>query len=370
LFLVLGIFSPAGWVGCYFGYKQWQVAKTQLAQADLQKQQPQESPSPQPSRDVAAMTTLIVLCFISSTTSVGSLVFAFYCSRRVRRLRLENDSLSQLLTKYDAASSKLKIHSAFYGTGPLDDVDVVERLRHYKPSGLIILVDNNTLGCDPAPNRPKRLRVAYSYLNDATWEIYRPEYSRLVLPEDKEFIERTAAEYERECDRKIAEYSEALKIEQARQAKSFLEIQDLKNNPKRLLGAVVDGRKQIEVVGVLKEYAKQAERLKELLEKVWHLYNNDRTADPLLYPLALSTMPDEIKEWRHKELWRFRSLYREHLNALQATVPEVRTDLILLGFPCDVPYLEVRKGLENHVRFLGEEADQRLRSFLGAKVEI
>lgn len=94
------------------------------------------------------------------------------------------------------SEAKLKIHSAVYGTGPHDDVDVKNRVHLAATDALVVSVDNNTLGCDPAPGRTKRLKVNYSYGNDAVWTAERWEYSRMILPEDKQFVERTAAEYE------------------------------------------------------------------------------------------------------------------------------------------------------------------------------
>ena len=80
--------------------------------------------------------------------------------------------------------SKLKIISAFYGTGPVTDIDVTEVLRNHVKDGLIVLVTNELFGSDPAPNQPKRLQVEYSYGNYAVSVVSRPESTRLVLPED------------------------------------------------------------------------------------------------------------------------------------------------------------------------------------------
>jgi hypothetical protein len=82
---------------------------------------------------------------------------------------------------------KLVIHSAYYGTGPENDQDVIEAIKQLPVDGLVIPVDNNALQCDPAPNRPgKRLRVKYSYGNDKVYEVSMFENSRMVLPEKYE----------------------------------------------------------------------------------------------------------------------------------------------------------------------------------------
>lgn len=81
-------------------------------------------------------------------------------------------------------NSKLIIHSALYGNGPTNDRNVTDRLESAARDALVIPVDNNFLGCDPAPNQEKRLLVEYSYGNQTKFTVSQPEYSRLVLPED------------------------------------------------------------------------------------------------------------------------------------------------------------------------------------------
>ena len=89
------------------------------------------------------------------------------------------------------APSKLVIHSAYYGNSLITDRDVTARLKELARDGLVISVNNNELGCDPAPNQPpaKRLRVKYSYGNDSVFEVTRPEHSRMVLPEDEQGLD-------------------------------------------------------------------------------------------------------------------------------------------------------------------------------------
>lgn len=80
--------------------------------------------------------------------------------------------------------SKLKIHSAVYGTGPENDVDVADVLRQKIGDGLVLDVVNDSFpGDDPAHKETKRLAVEYSW-SGARFKTERPEYSRLVLPED------------------------------------------------------------------------------------------------------------------------------------------------------------------------------------------
>jgi len=112
----------------------------------------------------------------------SAVVFALfvYVGNRYQR----RDIAADVPVKPTPLSPKLLIHSAFYGTGEFDDQEVTERLQAAARDAMVIPVNNNFLGCDPAPNRPKRLRVEYSYGTPAKFEISRPEHSRIVLPED------------------------------------------------------------------------------------------------------------------------------------------------------------------------------------------
>ena len=84
--------------------------------------------------------------------------------------------------------SELVIHSAYYGNSPDREESVIEVLNQLPKDALAISVNNNVLNCDPAPSIPpkKRLRVRYSYGNDAVFETSCIEGERLVLPENTE----------------------------------------------------------------------------------------------------------------------------------------------------------------------------------------
>jgi hypothetical protein len=88
---------------------------------------------------------------------------------------------------------RLVIHSAVYGTGAFDEVSVAHRLNAATRDALVIPVDNNLVDRDPAPMKPKRLLVEYSYGGPSLLRVSRAEGGRLVLPEDSE-IQRLAAE--------------------------------------------------------------------------------------------------------------------------------------------------------------------------------
>lgn len=47
---------------------------------------------------------------------------------------------------------KLRIISAVYGTGPVNDMDVTKVLCRHRREGLVTLVTNDLFGHDPAPN--------------------------------------------------------------------------------------------------------------------------------------------------------------------------------------------------------------------------
>jgi hypothetical protein len=91
------------------------------------------------------------------------------------------------------SAGKLKIHSAVYGTGEMNDVSVLDAIKSIPSDGLVIPVDNNLVKGrdDPAPMQPKRLVVEYSYGQSPKRTVHRSESrpgapARLVLPEDSE----------------------------------------------------------------------------------------------------------------------------------------------------------------------------------------
>lgn len=81
---------------------------------------------------------------------------------------------------------RLQIYSAFYGTGSDNDRDVTRILQEAAKDALAFQVENNSFGVDPAPMRPKRLEVEYSYGNRSVRKVARQEGTLLVLPEDSE----------------------------------------------------------------------------------------------------------------------------------------------------------------------------------------
>ena len=129
-------------------------------------------------------------------------------SRRYAASVAEEESLRERLAELQAKEasvtpSKLSIHSAFYGLGDSNDLDVTETLRSMIPvDALAVRINNNLIvGCaDPAPNQRKTLTVAYSYGNDKNIQFSRPEFSLLVLPRDRELIEETAGAYQKQID--------------------------------------------------------------------------------------------------------------------------------------------------------------------------
>jgi hypothetical protein len=104
------------------------------------------------------------------------------------------------------SQADLKIHSAFYGIGNPNDIDVTKILHEAPRNALSVWVGNNLIPgiADPAPNKVKRLSVSYSFGALQAQQCIRSEHHQLVLPEDLGFIERTAAEYER---KRIADLS-------------------------------------------------------------------------------------------------------------------------------------------------------------------
>lgn len=93
-----------------------------------------------------------------------------------------------------ARRASLIIHSAVYGTGPENDIDVRDVFENtVSGDALVIAVNNDVLcgpGKDPAFGKVKRLEIEYSYDGQvAKKRASRPEHSRLVLPEDTYLLE-------------------------------------------------------------------------------------------------------------------------------------------------------------------------------------
>jgi hypothetical protein len=99
--------------------------------------------------------------------------------------------------------NKLMIHSAVYGTGPIDDMVVTHNLRTAVRDALVVPVDNNLVPRDPAIGKVKRLAVEYSYGNPSIQQASRLEGERLVLPEDSE-IQQLRGEVEQLKNTKAA----------------------------------------------------------------------------------------------------------------------------------------------------------------------
>ena len=91
-------------------------------------------------------------------------------------------------TASPSVSSKLIIHSALYGSWHFDDVSVTYKLNGLTKDALVIPVNNNLVDRDPAPNKPKRIQVEYSYGNSSRHIVVRSEHSILVLPEDSDIL--------------------------------------------------------------------------------------------------------------------------------------------------------------------------------------
>jgi len=95
--------------------------------------------------------------------------------------------------------SRLKIHSAFYGAGNHNDIDLAESLQKLIPrDALAITVDNNLIPGhpDPAPNQPKHLKVIYSFGGPDTIPLDVPEHELLILPRDWAYGRELGLHYE------------------------------------------------------------------------------------------------------------------------------------------------------------------------------
>ena len=336
--VIMGI---PGWIG---------VFKPSTLSAPQQQVLPQgSSPAANKSDPVertAMQDFLEVMRYVGPILSSGFLVLAVFMAFRKRPTVID-----------PTLESKLKIVSAFYGSDRVDEQDVGNVVRnHIKDGALVLSVDNNTLKCDPAVGKTKRLVVKYAYGNETVFEIVRPEYVRLVLPEDTWL--KGEVEESRNRLKKASEKNDELTREVSQLIPGVEKLKfDLRTEKRR-------ARPMVERAGTLRSYAGQADWLNKKLEEIWHLYDNDKIAnEALIYPLGSSAIPDVIKEWRHKELWNFRIMYRSHIGAITAIDPSFHSNLIDDGFPRDgEKYLDVRRKMEAHAALLRDHADRLIRA--------
>src|SRR5579863_3373714 len=232
---------------------------------------------------------------------------------------------------------KLTIRSAFYGTGPLDEREVTERLSMTATDALVVPVDNNFLGCDPAPMKKKRLRVEYSYGNLSILQATRWEGGRLVLPEDSE-IARLAHEIEQ-----VTQDLEKAKASNA----------ELSRSPAIKLDAA-----QIGKAGGLMTRAGEAEALAVELERIWHLYLQNK--ETLRRPLGAKALP-AWAEHHQTQLFRFRTIYQWHIDSIKELDASFHSIVMDHGFPNEDEYVDVKRNLEEHAKLL-----RKLASTLGA----
>jgi hypothetical protein len=234
---------------------------------------------------------------------------------------------------------KLTIRSAFYGTGPLDEREVTERLSMAATDALVVPVDNNFLGCDPAPMKTKRLRVEYSYGNLSVLQATRWEGGRLVLPEDSEIarLANEIAQVTREAEKAKADNAE------------------LSRSPAMKLDA-----EQIGKAGGLMTRAGEAEALAVELERIWHLFLQKK--DTLLRPLSVKALP-AWAEYHQTQLFRFRAIYQWHIDSIREVHVSFHSIVMDHGFPNDDEYIDVKRNLEEHAKLL-----RKLARALGAPI--
>ena len=129
-----------------------------------------------------------ILIFVLSV--LGFAAISFY-----QRAQAHKRTKKALVDEEKDTAPNLVIHSAVYGTGPIDDMLVTHRLRTAVRDALVVPVDNNLVPRDPAIGKVKRLAVKYSYGNPSIQQTEQLEGERLVLPEDSE-IHRLRSEVE------------------------------------------------------------------------------------------------------------------------------------------------------------------------------
>jgi hypothetical protein len=79
---------------------------------------------------------------------------------------------------------KLLIHSALYGAGDASDIQLADKLNRLARVGMVVPVNRSIAPFDPAPGKPKSLKVAYTFDGVQQEPASVPEDYWLVLPQD------------------------------------------------------------------------------------------------------------------------------------------------------------------------------------------
>jgi hypothetical protein len=198
-----------------------------------------------------------------------------------------------------------------------------------------VVGDQNFVRTDPLPGKAKRLRVTYSYGGQLARTVERSEHGRLVLPEDSEILR---------LDNEIERMKRESETQKAKASSESSRTSAIKLEPV-----------QIERAGGLMTRAVEAECLAQELEKIWFLYNREGK-EVLVRPFGAKELPDQITEHRHKELFRFRTICKWHMDSVEELEGGFHSALLDHGFPNNDEYLDVKRNLEDHAKLLRELA--------------
>jgi len=152
--------------------------------------------------------------------------------------------------------SKLKIHSASWGSSA-SRKPVLEAVDRQPKDALVLSVSNEVFGCDPAwGDDNKYIEVEYSYDDGPMLKVTRKQGRLLVLPEDKQFIEDTAAEYERKRKADVTAIETKLEEQRGFSAANLEQIGQCMRELQKLEGEKID---------LTEKFQRQAEALRERL---------------------------------------------------------------------------------------------------------
>ncbi|QHN02746.1 hypothetical protein FTO74_04710 [Granulicella sp. WH15] len=126
---------------------------------------------------------------------------------------------------------------------------------------------------------------------------------------------------------------------------------------KKILEAVMIAGAEFAVYDLLQGRAKA---LSLQLEELWHSWNNE--GERLIHPL---TLKDTLGNYSAKNAGKlidgrrdFLVLYSHHIVTMKSLIPDFKSRVVEVGYPSELPYVDVRSALADHADELGKKSNK------------